>query len=84
MVQDVRCGPDTARRGRFYASNRNKRRAFPSVNEGFGLVYAEAMRRGLPVVTSVQDAGCEIICDGETGFTVDPADTCSLSQRLSS
>lgn len=57
--------------------------AMPSRNEGFGLVYAEAMRRGLPVVTSVQDAGCEIIRDGETGFTVDPADTCSLSQRLS-
>lgn len=38
--------------------------------EGFGLVYAEAMRRALPVVASLEDAGQEINVDEITGFNV--------------
>ena len=44
--------------------------AMPSRGEGFGLVYVEAMRHGLPVVASDEDAAPEIVKHGETGCTV--------------
>ena len=44
--------------------------AMPSRGEGFGLVYIEAMRHGLPVTASDEDAGPEIVKHGETGYTI--------------
>ena len=44
--------------------------AMPSLTEGFGLVFVEAMRRGLPVISSRADAGAEVNLDGETGFAI--------------
>ena len=43
----------------------------PSTVEGFGLVYIEAMSRGIPIITSRQDAGQEINIHGKTGYSAD-------------
>ncbi len=44
--------------------------AMPSQNEGFGLVYAQAMAYGLPCIGSQRDAAGEVIAPGETGLCV--------------
>lgn len=54
----------------------------PSWKEGFGLVYIEAMRRGLPVIASIHDAGQEVNIEGETGFNVDLTDPEMLAARI--
>jgi phosphatidylinositol alpha-1,6-mannosyltransferase len=44
----------------------------PSRNEGFGLVYLEAMKAGRPCVAARGSAAEEIVADGETGLLVEP------------
>jgi phosphatidylinositol alpha-1,6-mannosyltransferase len=56
--------------------------AMPSRNEGFGLVYLEAMAQGLPCIGSVYDAASEIIVDGVTGFLVDQRKIPTLGDRI--
>lgn len=56
--------------------------AMPSRKEGFGLVYIEAMRSGVPVIASIHDAGAEVNVDGETGFNVDLSEKDCLTDRL--
>jgi phosphatidylinositol alpha-1,6-mannosyltransferase len=50
--------------------------------EGFGLVFAEAMRHGVPVLTSDADASTEISRDGETGFAVSRDDLAAVAGRI--
>lgn len=56
--------------------------AMPSRGEGFGLVYVEAMRHGLPVITCANEAGAEVIREGTTGFAVDLQKTDELAERI--
>ena len=48
--------------------------AMPSRAEGFGIVYAEAMRLGRPCLVSDRDAGREVVNPPEAGLAVDPDD----------
>jgi glycosyltransferase involved in cell wall biosynthesis len=44
--------------------------AFPSVNEGFGLVLLEAMASGLPVVGTEKSGAQDCVTEGQDGFVV--------------
>ncbi len=56
--------------------------AMPSENEGFGLVYAEAMSFAIPCVGSERDAASEVIDDGVTGFCVPSGNPTALAGVL--
>jgi phosphatidyl-myo-inositol dimannoside synthase len=54
----------------------------PSRQEGFGLVFLEAMALGKPVVGGNCGGTPEVVRDGVTGFLVDPDDTGMLATRV--
>jgi glycosyltransferase involved in cell wall biosynthesis len=55
----------------------------PSVwAEPYGLVTAEAMARGTPVMATAVGATPELIDDGRTGYLVPPGDAVALGRRL--
>ncbi len=56
--------------------------AVPSSYEGFGMVYLEAMRCGLPAIASAAGGGVEVVKDGENGFLIGPGDVGGLADRL--
>ena len=56
--------------------------AMPSENEGFGLVYAEAMAHGLPCIGSDRDAAREVIVDGATGYCVPAGNAVVLADAI--
>lgn len=56
---------------------------FPSLIEGFGLVLLEAMSCGLPVLTTPNTAGPDIVAEGRDGFIVPIRDVEALKAKLS-
>jgi glycosyltransferase involved in cell wall biosynthesis len=54
----------------------------PSVQEGFGIVFLEAMAAELPVVACRIAAIPEVVLDGTTGLLVGPRDPGALAEAL--
>jgi phosphatidyl-myo-inositol dimannoside synthase len=49
--------------------------------EGFGIVFVEAASAGVPVVGSSDGGAKEAVCDGITGYAVDPRDSVAIRRR---
>jgi glycosyltransferase involved in cell wall biosynthesis len=56
----------------------------PSSYEGFGIVYLEGMCFGLPAIGTTAGAAGEIIENGKTGYLIEPNDSVSLADHISS
>ena len=54
----------------------------PSLAEPFGMVLAEAMAAGVPVVASRVDGMTEVVEDGVTGVLVPPGDPAALAAGI--
>ena len=55
--------------------------ACPSHREGYGVVCAEAMAHGRPVVASAVGGLRDLVVDGETGLLVPPGDVGGAPRR---
>jgi starch synthase len=55
---------------------------FPSLFEGLALVTGEAISQGLPVITTPNSGGTDILRDGVDGFIVPIRDPEAITQRL--
>jgi len=54
----------------------------PSLMEGFGLTFLEAMQAGVPVIGGNVGGTKELIQNGENGFLVNPTDPAELAQKI--
>jgi phosphatidylinositol alpha-1,6-mannosyltransferase len=50
--------------------------------EGLGLGFLEAAASGLPVIVGRSGGAPETVCEGRTGFVVDPGDRTALAARI--
>jgi len=54
----------------------------PSIHEGFGLVFLEAMHCGLPVIASSSGGQTDFLEDGKTGFLIPVGDVQVLAGAI--
>ena len=54
----------------------------PSWQEGFGMVYIEAMSQGLPIIACSGEGIEDVVVNGENGYLVKPKDHVELKERL--
>lgn len=55
---------------------------FPSLFEGYGLVIAEAMSQGTPVIATTRTCGNDFIKNGKNGWLIEPGDTQELVKKI--
>ena len=58
--------------------------ALPSLGEGFGIVFLEAMAFGKPTVAANAGGAPEIVRDGVTGIVVDPPEVGGVARAIAS
>jgi len=56
--------------------------AMPSLGEGFGIVYLEALACGKPVLGGDRDGAVDALCQGELGVLVNPNDVDRIADCL--
>ncbi len=56
--------------------------AVPSHHEGYGLVFVEALARGLPVLAPASGGAGEVIAHGREGFLIGPGDHSAIAAHL--
>jgi glycosyltransferase involved in cell wall biosynthesis len=54
----------------------------PSRKEGFGIVFLEAWKYGLPVICGNMDASSEVVTDAVDGLTVDPCSADAIASAI--
>jgi len=54
----------------------------PSIEDGFGMVIPQLMANSVPVITTTNTGGSDLIRDGENGFVVPVRDPRAIAQRI--
>jgi glycosyltransferase involved in cell wall biosynthesis len=55
---------------------------FPTIEDGFGMVLTQAKAAGLPILTTENCAGSDLVTDGRDGWIVPIRDAEALADRL--
>jgi glycosyltransferase involved in cell wall biosynthesis len=55
---------------------------FPTLCDGFGMVVAEALAHGVPVIATPNAGAADLIAEGRNGFLVPPGETAPLAERI--
>lgn len=55
---------------------------FPTIQDGYGMVLAQAAAAGLPIVTTTNSAGPDLVREGESGWVVPIRSPRLLAERL--
>jgi len=55
---------------------------FPTLGDGFGMVITEAMAKGIPVLTTNNSAGYDLIEDGKDGFIIEAGSEDALAKKM--
>jgi glycosyltransferase involved in cell wall biosynthesis len=55
---------------------------FPTLCDGFGMVIAEALAHGVPVITTSNAGAADLIAERRNGFVVPPGDPAALAERM--